>query len=136
MKVIGLNGQEHYWNFIKYKPHKKCSKLHLRARKLLTKEFPCEIIYEELALPGTKTERQTTLFADFFIPTKYIIIEVQGEQHYKFNNFFYDNKLEFFQAQSRDRNKKEWCQINNILLIELPFNENDQQWLQRIRNRL
>jgi hypothetical protein len=136
MNVIGLDDKTYTWNLSKYKPKNKCSKLHLRARQLLQQEFPCEKIYEELMLPGTKNERQIRpLFADFFVPYKSLMIEVQGEQHYKFNSFFFHNKLEFYKAQSRDRNKQRWCQINHFILICLPFNELDEQWLIRIRNR-
>ena len=136
MKIIGLDGKEYLWNVTKYKAKAKCSKLHMRARTLLATEFPCDKIYEELTLPGIKDERQTRpLFADFFIPLRQLMVEVQGEQHYKFNSHFFDNKLEFYRAQARDRLKVEWCQINEFTLIQLPFNETDEQWLQRIRNR-
>jgi hypothetical protein len=116
MKVVGLDGQEHRINLTKYKPKEKCSKLHARARILLAKEFPCDIIYEEVPLPGCKDERQTRpLFADFLVASRDIVVEVQGEQHYKFNNFFFNNKLEFFRAQARDRKKREWCDVNEIV---------------------
>jgi len=137
MKIIGLDNSEYSWNVTKFKAKKKCSKLHARARIVLTKEFPCDIINEELTLPGTKNERQTRpLFADFFILSRHLMIEVQGEQHYKFNSHFFDNKMEFFKAQARDRSKQEWCDVNNITLVQLPFNETDREWLQRIRDRL
>jgi len=136
MKILGLDDREYTWNITKYKPRQKCSNLHLRARNILTQEFPCDIIYEELTLPGTRNERQTRpLFADFFISARSLMIEVQGEQHYKFNPHFFDNKVEFYRAQSRDRAKQDWCSLNNITLVALPFNENDAEWLQRIRDR-
>jgi len=137
MKVTGLDGREHLWNVTKYKARAKCSKLHARARQVLTTEFPYDTIYEELTLPGSKDERQTkTLSADFFVPTRQLMVEVQGEQHYKFNSHFFENKLEFFRAQARDRLKKDWCELNKFMLVQLPFNEDDQQWLQRIRDRI
>jgi hypothetical protein len=136
MNIIGLDGKEYRINFNKSRVSTNCSKLHIRARDLLHTEFPYDKIYEEVALPGTKNERQIKpLMADFIIPLRYIIVEVQGEQHYKHNSFFYYNKLEFYKAQSRDRNKVRWCELNQIKLICLPFNENDGQWLERIRNR-
>lgn len=137
MKVIGLDNKEYKWNYVKYKPKAKCSKLHLRARKLLSGEFPYDTICEELTLPGTKNERQARpLFADFFVPQRKLMVEVQGQQHYKFNSHFFDNKIEFFKAQARDRNKQEWCEVNDLILIQLPYNETDEKWLDRIRNRL
>jgi len=136
MKIVGLDDREYSWNITKYKAREKCSKLHARARIILTKAFPCDIIYEELTLPGTKNERQTRpLFADFMVSSRSLVVEVQGEQHYKFNSFFFDNKIEFYKAQARDRNKQEWCNINSLTLVCLPFNETDDQWLERIRDR-
>lgn len=137
MNIIGLDNKEYNLIFKRSKRNKKNeSKYHKRARSVLTNEFPCFIIYEEVALPGTKNERQRRpLFADFFIPEKRIIVEVQGEQHYKYNEFFYKkDKLAFFTAQSRDRNKQRWCSINNITLIELPFCDTDEEWVYKIRN--
>jgi hypothetical protein len=137
MKIIGLDGKEYLWNVTKYKARAKCSKLHARARTVLTTEFPYDTIYEELTLPGLKDERQTSpLYADFFVPTRQLMVEVQGEQHYKFNSHFFDNKIEFFRAQARDRLKQEWCHINEFMLVQLPYNETDEQWLQRIRDRI
>lgn len=134
MKVVGLDNRTYNWSFQKCKPRKKCSKYHKRSRNLLKKEFPFDIVYEEVSMPGTKTERQSrSLVADFWIPQRFLIIEVQGEQHYKYNSFFFKNKIEYFKAQACDRNKKEWCDKNNIKLIELPFYELDEQWLCRIR---
>ena len=137
MKIQGLDGREYNWNITKYKARENCSKLHARAREVLTNEFPYDIIYEELTLPGSKDERQTrTLSADFCIPSRNLMVEVQGEQHYKFNPHFFNNKLEFYRAQARDRLKAEWCRINHMTLIQLPYNESDEQWLERIRNRI
>lgn len=137
MKIIGLDDREYLWSIGKYKARKKCSKLHARARIVLTKEFPYDTIYEELTLPGCKSERQTRpLFADFFVSNRNIVVEVQGEQHYKFNSHFFDSKIEFFRAQARDRLKEEWCTLNGFSLVQLPFNETDEQWLERIRGRI
>ena len=137
MKIIGLDGREYSWNVTKYKAREKCSQLHARAREVLTTEFPYDTICEELTLPGSKDERQIKpLFADFFIPTRQLMVEVQGEQHYKFNSHFFDNKIAFFRAHARDRSKLECCKINKLMLVQLPYNESDEQWLERIRNRI
>lgn len=47
-----------------------------------------------------------------------IIIEVNGEQHYSFNTFFNDKTLII-----RDNIKKEFCKHNNIIFIELKYNQ-------------
>jgi hypothetical protein len=47
-----------------------------------------------------------------------LIIEVNGEQHYSFNTFFNDKTLII-----RDNIKKEFCKHNNIIFIELNYNQ-------------
>ena len=39
-----------------------------------------------------------------------------------------------FHSKKNDKNKIEWCEKNNIYLIELPFNESEQQWRKRIED--
>jgi hypothetical protein len=131
---MGLDGKEHSWipsnNIV---DTDKRSGLHNKARLLLKEKYPNDRILEELILPGTKTEnRKSTLKADFFIPVRSLIIEVHGEQHTKFNNFFFKNKIEFYKAQARDRDKKSWCELNDFRLIELFHNESIEDWREKI----
>ena len=135
MKVIGIDGKEYSWNFTHARlKARKPSKLHLRARDILKRVFPYDIIYEEVAIPGIKTDiNSRPLFADFYIHAPRLMIEVQGEQHYKFIQFFHTNKLQFFRAAKLDRLKHQWCELNGIDLIALPYNESDEEWYNRIR---
>jgi predicted adenine nucleotide alpha hydrolase (AANH) superfamily ATPase len=71
---------------------------------------------------------------DFYIPLSKLCIEVHGEQHYKFIPFYHGNIMSFLKAQKKDREKKEWCDNNNIRYIELPYNENQEQWINRINH--
>lgn len=131
MKVIGLDGKYYNLSIISQK-RANASKLHLLARQLLKEIFPLEVILEEVSLPGSKTERRKKpLFADFFVPGRKVLVEVNGEQHSKFNNYFHQNKLDFYMGQVRDADKREWCDINDIKLIELPYNESINEWRER-----
>lgn len=112
------------------------SKYHIRARILLNKLFPNDIVYEEVTLKGSKKFNQKDLYADFLIPSHSILIEVHGEQHYKYNNFFHSSKLDFIQSKARDMRKLSWCQLNDIIYIELPSGESDEQWERRINSRI
>lgn len=134
MKVIGLDGKEHSWNPIsKEAKSSKRSKPHEKVKELLESIFPYDRIIEEVSLPGTKHQhRKSTLRADFFLPNRNLIVEIHGEQHYTFNRFFFKNKLEFFRAQARDRDKKEWCRLNDITLIELKHDEDIDEWRKKI----
>jgi len=134
LKIIGLDQQEYSWipsnNIV---DTEKRSGLHNKAKELLKERYPNDRILEELVLPGTKTAtRKSTLKADFFIPVRKLIIEVHGEQHTEFNNFFFKSKMDFYKAQARDRDKKQWCEINNFELIELFHNESIEEWRSKI----
>ena len=132
MKVTGLDGREHSWNPSSGSTSKS-SKLHKKAKEVLDKCFPYDRILEEVSLAGTRTFiRKGTLRADFFIPNRNLIIEVHGEQHFKFNSFHYASKLSFFKAKARDRDKKEWCDLNDITIVEFNFNEDTDDWRRKI----
>ena len=134
MKIQGLDGKEYSWipsnNIVETE---KRSGLHNKARQLLKERYPNDRILEELILPGTKTDnRKSTLKADFFIPTRSLIVEVHGSQHVEFNNFFFKDKMEFYKAQARDRDKKKWCELNQFAIIELFHNESTEEWKEKI----
>lgn len=106
------------------------SNFHLLARQLLKQSYPTLQILEEIPIQIRKSE---TLYMDFFIPLNKKCIEVHGEQHYDFTPFYHRTKLDFFKQQKRDREKREWCHINNITYIELPYNQ-QEEWLEIINN--
>lgn len=134
MKINGLDGKEYSWS-ISSKPRNNASKHHVRARNLLKKLYPCDSISEELPLPGSKTQNNRLLFADFYIHGRRLMIEVQGEQHTEFSMHFHKgDKRNFFKGKLRDNNKKNWCLLNGITLVQLPYNESDEQWVVRIKN--
>ncbi len=133
MTVTGIDGEEYLWRYYNYqKKRPNASKLHVRARELVKKIYPFSSICEEILLVGTLKER---LYLDLYVHQHLLAIEVHGEQHYTYNSFFYGSKLEFARAQARDRTKVEWCKINRIDLVELPYDESDELWESRIRNR-
>lgn len=134
MVIIGLDEKEYKWN-IKGQPNynEAKSKIHIMARKLLKETFPYDIIREEVLLPGTKTiHHKNNLIADFYIPNRSLIIEVNGQQHFKFCPFFHKNKMAFLKALARDREKKTWCEINSLKLIEFNHNEKVEEWANKL----
>ncbi len=133
MLVMGIDEKEYKWKYYNYQGQREnASKLHMRARTLLKEIFPLSMIFEEIPLVGTFKQ---VLYLDLYLHTQRLAVEVHGEQHYKFNSFFYENRQAFARAQSRDRTKIEWCKLNNIDLVELPYDESDREWEFRIRNR-
>lgn len=134
MLTKDLDGNTHNWlltgNMAKGKVANKSS-LHLKARQLITTTFPTLQILEEVPINVRKNE---TLYLDFYLPLKKVCLEVHGEQHYKFVPFYHTNMLNFLKAQKRDRDKEEWCEINGIKYIALPYDENVDQWQNRINH--
>jgi hypothetical protein len=135
MKFIGLNNREltlknpkKYlidWNKISR------SKFQLETKNFLKPYWQHDIVFEEFRMVGTR------LSFDFYNANKKIIIEVQGVQHTKFVKFFHGNRLKYLQQLKRDDKKYEFCQKNNLRLVEiyptdkvcLEFFENQQIYL-------
>lgn len=136
MKVRGLDNETHKWNLsgyvVKANDTRPRSKLHLRARNILTRLFPTVQILEEV---GALMSRHETLFFDFYINTLKLVVEVHGQQHYQFNTLFHTSAQDFANQKKRDLRKQDWCEYNNITYVELPYNEDEKQWRLRIQQR-
>lgn len=137
MKVIGLNKKEYILDLSKYivraNSAKKKSTYHLIARKLLREMFNGYSVLEEVKLPGSRCpSKKSVLFLDFLIPTSMIGIEVHGEQHYEYIPFFHKTKANFLRAKRRDAIKAEWCELNNIKLIEFKYSDTIETWRDQI----
>ena len=134
MDVFDLDDVLHKWSL---KGHiakgslKNKSSLHLNARKLIKETFPTLQILEEVGAPIRKNE---ILYLDFYLPLSKTCIEVHGEQHYKFVKFYHQTSLGFMKHKKRDRDKKYWCEKNDIKYIELPYNESLDEWKDRLIN--
>lgn len=107
------------------------SQLHLQARTLLKECFPTLQVLEEIPIQLRKSEH---LILDFYLPLNKKCIEVHGEQHYKFTRFYHKDMMGFIRHKKRDQEKKEWCELNGISYIELPYDESIDQWKQRLIN--
>lgn len=134
MKVKGLDGREYPWNLtgrqVNADDLRPRSALHKAARQLLNELYPVSPILEEVPLPGSGS-----LKADFYLPKQKLMVEVHGEQHYKFSKHFHGTKANFLEACKRDANKITWCELNNIQLVSLPYSENVDEWRTLIRER-
>ena len=140
MKAVGFDGRQRNWNLNGKKPKKNstraCSNLHVRARHILNELFPTYRVLEEVKLPGAQTStRQAGLYADFFILEKMLIVEVNGRQHYEFVPFYHKTKKDFYKGKVRDRDKREWCEINDITIVSLKYTDTDDEWREAINSR-
>lgn len=134
MLIKDLDGNTHNWqltgNMAKGKISNRSS-LHLITRAIIAQNYPTLQILEEVPIPLKNRE---TLYLDFYLPLKKTCIEVHGEQHYKFVPFYHSTILNFLKSQKRDREKEEWCDLNNIKYVVLRYDENEQTWNERIKN--
>lgn len=58
---------------------------------------------------------------DFYLPKENIIIEIDGEQHFKQIKKFQKTRQDFLKQQERDRRKNSYCLANNIPLYRVPY---------------
>jgi hypothetical protein len=131
MKVTGLDNRTYTLDLrVKEISRENKSKYHLLARQVISEVFPLIRTVEEVHIPGCGN----SVYIDFFLPIMKIAVEVQGEQHYKFISHFHRNKLSFAKARTRDKQKKEWCELNDIVLIEFVFNEPYDIWKEKLAN--
>ena len=133
MQVKDLDGNLYNWQLlggISHSTLQNKSSLHLEARELLHQCYPTLQILEEIPVQVRKSE---TLYLDFYIPLTKKCVEVHGEQHFEFNRFFHKSMLGFVRHKKRDKDKKEWCELNGITMIELSYN-NKELWEKIIKN--
>lgn len=62
---------------------------------------------------------------DFWIPSQNLLIEYDGEQHYKNVQYGSTHVTNLVDVQERDRLKDEYAQKNGMRLLRIPFFEFD-----------
>ena len=97
------------------------SKLQFKVKQFLKPFWEKHVVYEEFPVFGTRMK------VDIVNATKYIAVEVNGQQHGTFNKFFHGNsRHKYFQSLSRDWKKEEWLDKNGFELIVIEYNEVDE----------
>lgn len=134
MKTRSLDGDIHKWkiesSLIRGNEERPRSKLHLAARSLLKETYPMLQICEEIPV---RIRRDKRAIIDFYINTIKTVVEVHGGQHYKFNSLYHTCAQDFLNQKKRDAELIDWCILNNLNYVELPFNESRKQWKARIQ---
>tara|TARA_B100000497_G_C7617540_1_gene370938 strand:+ start:449 stop:856 length:408 start_codon:yes stop_codon:yes gene_type:complete len=94
---------------------KKCrSKLQKKVKDLLYPNWVSDVVFEEFPVLGTR------MTLDFYNANKKLAVEVDGNQHYKYNKFFHSNSRQNFLSQlQRDEKKEYFCEINKIKLVRI-----------------
>lgn len=132
MSVVDFNGNKSPWppkgHQVDFNDKRQRSSLHVRCRELLRIMYPTQPILEEVPIPNMG------LTCDFYLPFRKVVLECHGEQHYKFTPHFHKDRRGFAQSSARDMRKIEWCHMNNISVVVLPFSESDDEWRKRIED--
>ena len=90
------------------------SKLQSTVKDFLKVFWDGDVVFEEFPVVGSR------LTLDFYNATKNIAIEVQGNQHTKYNKFFHKgNKMNYLHQLKRDDEKLAFCDLNKIKLLEV-----------------
>ena len=90
------------------------SKIQFNTKQRLKKVWYNHVVFEEFPVAGTK------MSLDFYNANKKIAIEVQGRNHDKYVPHFHgNNKINFISQMRRDHQKKHFCDLNDIKLIEV-----------------
>jgi hypothetical protein len=118
MKFITLGGYERRVSKIKKYiidwDGKSKSKIQFKSKKFLEKYWKNHVVFEEFPVAGT------LLSLDFYNASKKIAVEVQGGQHRRYVPFFHNNyKNNYLDQLRRDRDKRKFCEINDITLVEV-----------------
>ena len=78
--------------------------------------------------PSLKIEEEyhvgESLFLDIYIPSLFVAIEIDGEQHDRFVPFFHNNNILFFNQQvKRDKKKNFLCKMKDISLYRIKHSD-------------
>ena len=94
------------------------SKIQFNTKQFLKSYWANHVVFEEFPVAGTR------LSLDFYNATKKIAVEVQGAQHRRYVPHFHGgHKLNYIDQLRRDKQKSEYCEINDIKLIEIYDND-------------
>lgn len=117
MKFTKLNGDKLYSvNIIKYKVdwERKVSAPQFKIKSLVKKFWEHNVVLEEFVIPGSR------LRLDLFNTNKKIVLEVSPDcYHSDYNSFLHGNRHKFLDKIKKDFAKRNWCERNNLSIIEL-----------------
>ena len=106
---------------------KSRSKFQRTVKTFLYPYWRYDAVFEEFRVLGT----QLTL--DFYNHTRKIAIEVQGAQHLEFVKHFHKTRANFLRQIRRDDKKMDFCNINDIELLQIyPDDKLSQEYFENL----
>lgn len=100
-------------------PHCKKSFGEDRVRKYL-KSKNVRYIEQYKILNDNSICKNKHFYVDFFIPDVNLVIEYNGQQHYRKTGFG-NGDIKLAKTQARDNSLRKYCNTHNIRLIEIPY---------------
>ena len=115
-KLYGLN----YSTPNSQKPIIKESKGEIECKKVLEQLFnkPFHKIRPNFLFNNITKQN---LELDLYNEELKLAVEYNGKQHYEYIPYFHKTKDSFYNQQYRDQIKKNLCEKNNIVLIDVPY---------------
>ena len=107
------NSQQPQGNKKESRGERECRRI---LQKIFNKPFPNvrpDFMFNSIT--GDKLE------FDMYDPQLKLVVEYNGQQHYKFTPFFHKTKDSFRNQQYRDKMKKDICKKMGIVLIDVPY---------------
>lgn len=119
MKIKNIFGKEVNKSFSKYKINwdRKVSKPQKRVKDIIHPYWAAQDVYEELYIPNSKLRID---LANLSIGK---IVEISPSQHQKYNEFLHGSRLKYLEAQKRDLQKIDWCEMNGFDYVEIDEND-------------
>lgn len=79
---------------------------------------------------------KNTLKFDFYIPDMNMIIEVDGQQHFEYCDFFHKSSHNYYKHILKDIKKNIWCLSNNITVVRISYDCNVEVFFKSIVNKV
>ena len=142
MMIGGLKRIKKYIHFgylyLKYKGFKK-NKQRMSRCEAMIKSFlsHSDVLFKSqyhIKLPRG-IRKTNNAYIDFMVfkDNKRIAIQYNGEQHYKFSNYFHKTYDKYLEQRKRDIAVKEWCDKRNITFLEIPYTWTDDEIISKIK---
>jgi len=122
LRLYNIRGRQVNKNVSRYLidwDKKSRSNLQFKVKQFLKPFWEKHIVYEEFPVFGTRMK------VDIVNVTKFIAVEVNGQQHGSYNKFFHNSRYGYFQSISRDVKKEEWLEKNGFEVITVEYDEVD-----------
>ena len=93
---------------------------------------------DQIRINGIESRNSNYVVIDFILSQskRRIWIEYNGEQHYLYKIFFHKSIENFNNQLRRDKNVRDYCKENNILLIEIPYTYNTYEKVKDLLDRV